>query len=75
MPNKITDMETVMSCFDAAYTLGISMDRLRVLARAGKIGHRRIGHFFWFTPENLAEYRTGRVVPVGTVTPKKSAKK
>ena len=74
MPNKVTDIETVLSCFDAAYHLGISMDRLRFLARAGKIGHRRIGAKFYFSLENLAEYRTGRIVPMGTVTPKKAKK-
>ena len=75
MPNKITDVDTVLSCFHAAYHLGISMDRLRSIARAGKIGHRRCGNKFFFTLENLAEYRTGRIVPIGTVTPSKKAKK
>ena len=70
-----TDITTTMNCFEAAYKLGLSMDRLRTIARAGKIGHRRLGNRFWFTLENLAEYQTGRIVPMGTVTPPKKAKK
>ena len=64
MSNKIADITITLSCFDAAYALGISMDRLRTLSREGKIGHVRRANRYFFTTANLAEYRSsGRIVP------------
>jgi excisionase family DNA binding protein len=63
MPNKITDVETVLSCFDTAYLLHISMDRLRELARTGKIGHRRVGNRYYFSADEINAYRGGKIVP------------
>ena len=58
-----TEIETIYSSTHAAPLLNMGADNLRLLARSGRIGCRKIGRKFYFSAQNLNDYLAGSPVP------------
>jgi len=57
-----TEIETIYSSIEAAPLLNMGADTLRALARAGRIGCRKLGRKFYFSAQNLNDYLAGSPV-------------
>jgi len=56
-------VEVLLNIVECASALKLTADHVRRLCKKRVLGHRRIGMRYYFTPQQINEYRKGTIVP------------
>jgi hypothetical protein len=69
MPESMLDLQTMLTCTQAAHTLGVSEGRVRALARGGRLACLVSPLGRLYDPEDVARLRSERAAAQQRSTP------